>query len=259
MRLQIEIKTNMMPILYRHRILAFIKESLSKVDNSYKKDLYDVNIAKPFSFYLQIPTKTRKATIQIDKNFVVEDDVVDLKKTINLYISSSDDHFIITFLKGITQIKTFNFSVNTSMTIDNQKIVLEIEKVMVIPEKLITNNIATFRTNSPIFVRLENGEGAVFKDNNFEEMLNIVVNRKMKALLNRELRFPLKFKPLDMHKVVVKHTLKDFRENTNKPIMYLNCNYGTFKLQGHPQDLQFLYQSGIGSMTGQGFGMIDVV
>ncbi len=45
---------------------------------------------------------------------------------------------------------------------------------------------------------------------------------------------------------VVKHTLKGFREKTSKPYMMLTCFEGCFKLKGEPEDLQMLYQIGIG-------------
>ncbi|MCS7200511.1 MAG: hypothetical protein N2327_00440 [Caldimicrobium sp.] len=58
---------------------------------------------------------------------------------------------------------------------------------------------------------------------------------------------------------MVKHTLKGFRERTGKPYMTLTCFEGHFRLKGDPEDLQALYQMGIGLRTGQGFGMVDVV
>lgn len=68
----------------------------------------------------------------------------------------------------------------------------------------------------------------------------------------------MEFIPINLKKQVVKHTLKGFREKTGKPYMTFTTFQGCFKLKGHPQDLQTLYQIGIGLRTGQGFGMVEV-
>jgi CRISPR-associated endoribonuclease Cas6 len=75
----------------------------------------------------------------------------------------------------------------------------------------------------------------------------------------RSLKETLKFYPLNMRKEVVKHTLRSFREKTGKPIMYITGNSGIFKLKGHPEDLQVIYQIGFGNRRSQGFGMVDVI
>jgi len=41
--------------------------------------------------------------------------------------------------------------------------------------------------------------------------------------------------------------------------MVLTTYKGTFCLKGDPEDLQLLYQTGIGLRTGQGFGMVEVI
>lgn len=258
MRLKVEMQTNRIPILYRHRIISLIKEALQKADKQYKEELYSKNIAKPFSFYLQIPTKTRKAKIQLDENFIIEDDVVDLEKPINLYISSSDYNFIITLLAGLPKIKTFYFSNDNHMLVENEKITIQINDIKILNEKQITSNYVIFKTNAPIFLR-DNNNKPVFFDNNFEEELNNVTNNRLKTIQKRKLITPLKFEPIDMKRVIVKHTLRDFRKITNRPIMYLSCNFGIFKLYGHPIDLDFVYKAGIGNITGQGFGMVDIL
>lgn len=69
----------------------------------------------------------------------------------------------------------------------------------------------------------------------------------------------MEFIPLKLKKQVIKHTIKGFREKTGKPYMMLTCFEGCFQSIGEPEDLQMLYQTGIGLRTGQGFGMVEVV
>ncbi len=87
------------------------------------------------------------------------------------------------------------------------------------------------------------------------------MNRTLSSehIKGREIEKPLKFKPINMKRDVVKHTLRKFRELTGRPIMYLTGNSGIFKLSGHPEDLKILYKIGIGTKTGQGFGMVEIV
>jgi CRISPR-associated endoribonuclease Cas6 len=41
--------------------------------------------------------------------------------------------------------------------------------------------------------------------------------------------------------------------------MVLTCFEGIFSLNGEPEDLQFLYDAGMGIRRGQGFGMLELL
>jgi CRISPR-associated endoribonuclease Cas6 len=62
-----------------------------------------------------------------------------------------------------------------------------------------------------------------------------------------------------MKKVVVKENIRSSAENTDKAIFYVNAYSGIFKLSGDVEDLNYIYQGGIGYRRSQGFGMIDIV
>lgn len=76
---------------------------------------------------------------------------------------------------------------------------------------------------------------------------------------NRGLYKRISFKPINVKKIVVKHKISEFVENTGKEIMYLTGFGGIFELSGHPDDLKEIYQNGLGFRRGQGFGFIEVV
>jgi CRISPR-associated endoribonuclease Cas6 len=197
--------------------------------------------------------------ITIDEEFSIRDTVFNLKgKDIGLYISSSDENFIYALIKGLEKIKIFNFSSNKTMLVNGKKIVWKIKSVEIIPEEKVENNEVLFKTNSPIL--LENDKKPIlFNESIFEDVLNENIKQRFLKILNRKPKEKVKFEPLEMGKVVVKHTLKSFREKTKKPIMYLTGSAGKFKLTGDSEDLQIIYQTGLGLRTNQGFGMVNVL
>ncbi|WP_457641057.1 CRISPR-associated endoribonuclease Cas6 [Persephonella sp.] len=264
MRLRIQIETDCIPILYRHRVVSFIKEALKKSNGSYKEFLYQSKITKPFTFNLVLPKErtVNKTSIKIDDNFTIEDIVFNIKSgCLTLYISSLDREFINCLCKGIKRLRFFDFSWNDSMLVDGKKILWKVRNVTVFPDKVIKENSAVFKTNSPMIIEDQDDRPVLFNEDSFEECLNEIANRILKArhIKGSGLSQPLRFEPIDMRKQVVKHTLKDFRDKTGKPIMYLTGNSGMFKLLGDPYDLNILYKIGIGNRTGQGFGMIELI
>ncbi len=263
MRIKILIKANIIPFLYRHRVISLIKEALKKSDRDYKEFFYNQQITKPFSFNLVFPKEKqiKKALIQIDEKFTIEDNVVISDRYSSLFISSSDYRFIIALFNGLKRLSRFNFSSENNMLINGKKINWKIQKFVLLNERPITKNTVIFKTNSPIIVEDREDKPVLFNEERFERELNEVMNRILKSphIKGKGLEEPLKFEPINMKKVVVKHTLRKFRELTGRPIMYLTGNSGVFKLSGHPEDLKILYKIGIGTKTGQGFGMVEVV
>ena len=264
MRLKIQIETECVPIIYRHRVVSFIKEALTKSNGSYKDFLYQNKIKKPFTFNLVLPKnrEANKTLIKIDDNFSVEDIVFSLKdRCITIYISSLDRGFINSLYRGIKRLKFFDFSWNDSMLVEGKKIIWKVRSITVFPDKVIKESSVLFKTNSPMIIEDKEDRPVLFNQPEFEECLNEIADRILKAkhIKGSGLSKPLRFEPVEMRKQVVKHTLKDFRDKTGKPVMYLTGNSGVFRLSGDPSDLNILHKIGIGNRTGQGFGMIELV
>ncbi|MCX7759678.1 MAG: CRISPR-associated endoribonuclease Cas6 [Hydrogenothermaceae bacterium] len=264
MRVKVALKTDKIPMLYRHRMISLIKEALKKADREYKEFLYNNKITKPFTFNLSFPKNKEilEADIQIDSNFIVKDNVVIVKEGyLNLYVSSIDYRFLIGLVNGLKKLKTFNLSHEENMLVNGEKVVLEIVDMKMLNERHIQSRTVIFKTNSPILIEDKNDNPVIFSDKNFERELNEVTDRILRSevVKGKGLYEPLKFEPIDMKKQVVKHTLKSFREKTGKPLMYLTGSSGVFKITGHPKDLEILYKIGIGNRTGQGFGMVEVL
>ncbi|RME66662.1 MAG: CRISPR-associated endoribonuclease Cas6, partial [Nitrospirae bacterium] len=81
MRLKVSLRGKKLPILYRHRFMAFIKEALNQSDAYYKETLYPGSnsprskVTKPFTFSLYIPPgfTQKKEKFFIDEDLQIED------------------------------------------------------------------------------------------------------------------------------------------------------------------------------------------
>jgi len=252
MRVKIPIKTEKVPIIFRHRVLAFIKEALCQSDKDYKNSIYNIRMPKVYTFNLVFDkTNPKQEEISLDDKFKIKDKVFYQDRSIFLYISSNDYQFLINFFNGMKKIRIFDFN-----KFDN--IYWQIGKPTILREKIIFKNEVTFKTDSPFVIETKDDRPVVFSDENFPKELNSVMDKIFRTLNGRGLKEPFEFIPLKMKKEVIKHTTRGFREKTKKPIMYITANSGIFKLKGHPEDLQTIYQIGLGNRTGQGFGMVEV-
>lgn len=271
MRIKISFKVDKLPILYRHRIMALIKESLNLSSPEYKRYLYPEKNSrfskriKPFTFSVTLPDgcEIKKEKFLIDENTEIEDIIfyLPLNTSLFLYISSCNYEFIVNLYNGFLRIKQFDLD-----PFNHINIILE--KVFLIPEKKINTDEIVFKTNSPILIEDKTGRPLLPIDTDlsfFNEQFNIIHEKILQDLRadsgkkGKGLYQNLEIVPINIKKQIVKHTLKEFREKTGKPYMILTTFNGYFKIKGDPRDLLLLYQSGVGLRTGQGFGMVEVV
>ncbi|MCS7164419.1 MAG: CRISPR-associated endoribonuclease Cas6 [Thermodesulfovibrio sp.] len=262
MRIKVIFYISKLPILYRNRFMSLIKEALSKSDSFYKERLYPnknaeiTKITKPFCFSVFMPAlrEPKKEKIVIDSDFEVEDTVYYFPENnyISLIVSSSDYEFIVNLYNGLLESRVFKF-------FDEQNLILK--RIFMLKEKKIETDSVIFKTLCPALIETKDEKPILPFDDieKFNAEFNAIHDRILKDIRGIGLKRTLRFEPLKMKKQVVKHTLKGFRDKTGKPYMTFTCFEGSFKLSGDPEDLQMLYQIGIGLRTGQGFGMVEVV
>ncbi len=261
MRLRITFEAPRLPILYRHRFIALIKEVLSRSAPLYKESLYPEDGAhskkvKPFTFSLILPPQrtVKKERFTIDEGVEIEDTVFYFppNSLISLFISSCDYQFMVNLYNGLIEMGEFNF---------NEDITLKLNRVFMLNEHNITTDEVTFKTNAPVLIEDKEGKPLLPLNSapSFDDHFNAIHDRILKDIRGEGLYREIEFYPVRLKKQVVKHTLKGFRERTGKPYMTLTCFEGCFKLKGDPRDLHLLYQIGIGLRTGQGFGMVETV
>lgn len=262
MRARFSIHTPKLPIIYRNKFMSLIKEALKQSDRAYKEWLYPdkeserSKVAKPFCFSVTLPKakEVKREPIKIDEAFVVEDLVFNFEENsyISLIVSSFDHEFVVNLYNGVIAKRVFDFPDGFILTFRN---------AILLKEKRLEKDFALLKTLSPILI--ETNEGKPLLPINdleaFNREFNAIHDRILRDIRGYGLRESLRFSPLEIEKQVVKHTLRGFREKTGKPYMTLTCFEGCFELRGNPEDLQALYQIGIGLRTGQGFGMVDVV
>lgn len=245
MRLKINLYSKSVPILYRHRILALIKEALKKSNDRYKERLYnkDKKIPKPFCFHLSIPSP---------RNLKGEQFIFDKERMLSLIISTFDYEFLMHLYNGLLKIKSFEFEKGNNFRIG---------KIWLMPKREIKEEEAVFRTLSPISIEDKGGKPLLPDEDlkKFNKEFNEIHQRIFKSLINRKPRKKIEFDVVKIRKQVVKHQISEFVNKTGKEKMMLTCFEGVFKLRGDKEDLQFLYDNGIGLRTSQGFGMVEVI
>ncbi|MFN3814512.1 MAG: CRISPR-associated endoribonuclease Cas6 [Aquificaceae bacterium] len=265
MRVRVIIQTSKLPIIYRHRVLAFIKSALGSSNPYYKESLYENEFytkkVKPFTFALLLPKSIQKKkegfSLCPDDETQIEDYVFYPSEnvTISLLISSIDPEFILNLYNGMLKVKCFPF---------NHEINLLVEKVLLMDEKNITSDRVVFKTYSPILIEDKEGK-PVLKDGEFPHKIfnkefNMIHDKILKDLRGYGLKREMVFEPVQgWKKQVVKHGLWEIRSKINKPYAVFTCFEGCFLLKGDPEDLNVLYKKGVGLRTSQGFGMVEVV
>ncbi|MFN8673046.1 MAG: CRISPR-associated endoribonuclease Cas6 [Candidatus Sericytochromatia bacterium] len=265
MRIKIKLKTNKLPQLYNNRIQSLIKEAIKLGDPKYKDDLYAKKNPRPFCYSVSFPPQKeiKEGILQIDSKFTniptkvfYFDNMYPL-----LNISSSDFAFLMNLHNGLLKLKKFNFSSDEDMLVDGEKIELILESSIAINKPEIKNDEIVFKTLSPILIQDVNDKQLLPNNDDFINQLNQIQNRIFlnKNIKSEPLYQPLEFTSVKINKKIVKHTLKEFREKTGKPFMFLTCFDGIFKLKGHPKDLELIYNMGLGNRTSQGFGMLEVL
>lgn len=261
MKIEFLLKTEKLPIIYRHRFLALIKETLSISDNNLKNYFYPEEnltkskITKPFSFAVTLPKgkELKKETVKIDKDIEIEEDVFHFSTNsfLRFFVTSYDYNFMVSLYNGMISLKEFELF---------EGIKIEIAKVILLKEKNISQNKVRFKTLSPILVEDKDGKPVLPDNGNIEDFnreLNIIEGKIKNELLKSGLKGELELNPLKIDKEKVKLSIRGQRKEN--PFLIFTPFRGTFELTGDKEDLNFLYQKGIGLRTGQGFGMVEVV
>lgn len=259
MRLLFYLRCDKLPIIYRHRFVSLIKEALKRSDKSYKEILYGdsdkTKIVKPFTFAVKLPSKRelKKELVSIDDGIEVEEDVFYFKGGgfVRFIVSSYDYNFLINLYNGMVNLKEFPLFDGISATLF---------KSHLLKEEKIEKDEVCLKTLSPILIEDKEGKPIIPSQDNLEKFnneLNQIEDRIKKDLLKEKLKKELQLIPLKIKKEKVKLSIRNHRKEN--PILSFTPFSGVFKLNGNSEDLNFLYQKGIGLRTSQGFGMVEVV
>ncbi|WP_246517672.1 CRISPR-associated endoribonuclease Cas6 [Clostridium aciditolerans] len=241
MRISVDFKTSRFPQANGMMICSLLKESLKKTNEEYFRKLYIYEDKKS--------KRTKNFTFSIYvKDYELQDGIFTVKDKITLNISTPDYECGINLYNALLNAKEFNYK---NYTLYKQSIKL-------IREKQITEEEVNFKTLSPIYIKDKNNNSLEPDYEDFEKELNYISDIVLKQYRGYGLKKDIHFTKVDMKRRVVKMDITDFKDKTNKDIMYLNAYNGVFKLCGDIEDLRDLYMLGIGFRRNEGLGMIEV-
>lgn len=231
------------PLNYRNMFLSIIKKIFENGNLKTYKEYYEErkehksNALKPFTFSVYMPCpEFHDNEIYIEQGYII------------LNFSTSDTEKGIYFYNGIYGQKEKIFTYKTYN--------LKVDSLNLKKEKLISNNEILFKTMSPIIVRKHFSKNNIdeyltFENDDFKSELENIVKYRLKKLTGQNRN--IEIVKMSLKKIAIKHKVND-----NK-IIIINGNVGNIILKGDIDVLDLLYKSGIGSRTGEGFGMLEII
>lgn len=267
MRIKAILEGDILPIDYRSHFMSFIKEALKVTDlgKEYFEKLYKYEeegeirnnkAGKPFCFAVRF--------LHDKEEFKKEKDILYIKSPIEFYISTVDPGFLVALYNGLLSKRLYPFKMGDGGISKRRNIIL-------LRERKIKENKVVFKTLSPILIEDKNDKPLLpinLEDNQplFEESedfvhflreFNYTSDTILRSVRGEGLKERLDFKPIKLRKEVVKHRV---REKNVEPKLYtFTCFSGIFELSGDVEDLNYLYQLGLGLRRAQGFGMVEVL
>lgn len=232
MRLAVSYKVDRLPLAYRMLVLSLIKEAIRQVDESYYHKLYveQAGQMKPFGSAVYL------------HHYQMQQDYIELKE-ITITISSSDMEFMLHLFNGLQQLVTYTPSGET-WTRTN---------IRMLKEAQIKSQHAIFSTMSPILLESKDGKPIHPDDENYSKEFDYYAALRIRELTGREPYSPIVITPMSMRRQVVKETNSSMKNR----YLYFTAYKGQLHLTGHPDDLQLLYQNGVGKRTSQFFGLLQ--
>lgn len=244
MRILVEIITEKIPLNNnRYLTLSLIKNVLEKQSPELFKAMYenDENYnyrTKPFTYSLKL------------NDFKIVGDEFELKGNSTISISTPDPVLGSILYNGFLLTKEYEY---------NKKYKLSIGRVTLLKEKKVISNEVLFKTLSPLVIKNRRGEFLKIDNENYEKELNYIANKVLESYRGFGLKESLIFQPILMKKRVAKEKIEKFTKETNKDIFYITGYEGVFKLTGNKEDLNLIYNLGLGVRRSSGFGMLQIV
>ena len=257
MRFKINIELtegNSFPINWRSKILCVLKTGLKKCDNEIFEEFFGSAKQKNYTWsaYFQ-NVKFEKDKIKFlgeEKKIIVNLSAYDNVDSLNIYNAFSSLRF-----------KEIKISEETKVVVTN---------ISILPRQIIKDNILIVKTMSPIVCRDHDQETKkdtyyTGTDDKFSKIIKRNLYLKLKELKGEYVKKDIEDLIIDSNqtkKVVVKHydkTKKDKTLNYENKFngKFLDTSVGILKLEGKSYILDYIYNAGIGSITGSGFGMLE--
>lgn len=214
-------------------IVSLVKEALKASSTTYFKKIYGASKGnRPFSFGIYL------------HNYEMKEDVFQVSGYVGLTVSSPDPEFMLHFYNGLMSMKEFRY----------KEFSLLRTKINMVTTPSIDSTSVYLKTLSPLLICDKQAKPIAVHEEAFEKELNYISNVVLKDLRGAGLIQPLQFTNKNMKKVVVKENIHSGEET-----LFFTAYQGVFALSGHPEDLKFLSETGLGFRSSQGFGAVEVM
>jgi len=248
------IKGNSFPVNWRSKILRILKKGLKQCDLDIFEDFFGTAKQKNYTWAVYFQNvKFEKNEIRFlgdEKKATINFSAYDNVDSLNIYNAFSSLRF-----------KEIEISEETKVVVTN---------ISILPRKIIEDNVLIVKTMSPIVCRDHNQETKkdtyyIGTDNKFTEIIKRNLYTRLKELKGEYVKKDIEDLIIDSSqtkKIVVKHydkTKKDKTLNYENKFngKFLDTSVGILKLEGKSYILDYIYNAGLGSITGSGFGMLE--
>ena len=238
---------------YRRSILKLFKTGLYKYQDIFN-DFFNSNKTKKYSWSVYFKnSKFEKGRIYLQdekKEFVINFSVLNNSDSINIF-------------NAFISIKYKEIKISEGL-------VVKVTGVNKLPHSNIDKDRLVAKTMSPIVCRDHNQETKkdayyIGTDDKFTEIIKRNLYTRLKELKGEYVKKDIEDLIIDssqIKKVVVKHydkTKKDKTLNYENKFngKFLDTSVGILKLEGKSYILDYIYNAGLGSITGSGFGMLE--
>ncbi len=230
-----------LPISYHHIIQGFIYRLLSS-DISYSTFLHEEGYTNGVMSYKLFCYSLLQGQYHIVKNHIIFQDEIALE------IRCISPQFFQALSSALMPGTTFR--------LEHQNILLTSVHAS---NTTITSNQITIRMNSPLCasqtIHTEDKKNTLYlspKDSDFPEAISRNFERKYEAAFHKKPEQGIKIsrpgnKPAQKYVTKFKNSI------------YITAWNGTYQLEGSPEALTFLYNTGLGSRNSQGFGQFMVL
>ena len=227
-----ELSSENVDINYRTSILSYIKHLLYTKYQDDFNELFNTPTMKSYTFSVYFP-----GVIMKDSALIVEE------KQMSVSISGLDKALIAKLYNASLAMKHKSYPLK-----DNK---MTLKKVRICNAVKNINKINLIKFLCPLIVRKREDNKdtyLTFNDQDFSKYLNITVDNLITQLGVEINEKNITLTPYRARTTVVKQNDLAFE-----------VSIGVFVLEGSPELIEVLYQTGIGSRRGQGYGMFKII
>lgn len=222
-----------LPLAYRLAMLSIMKQMIRKGSKSYYNKLF-----------IEINGNLNHSHLYINSKLQIKEGIIYGSK-LYLTISNHSYELIMYLMNGSERATEYVY----------KDIPLKLIHKSLLSNSPELTETDTFKTLSPILIENKEQEPLMATDEAFEKELNYYANLLSKVLYGENLKQPIKVIQTNMKKAVIQVNVHQEESET----IYFTGNSGLIQLQAAREDLQKIYDSGLGLRRSLGSGLLGIV